>query len=139
MAKYVITDASVTYNSVDLSDHVESVEITMDSEDVDLTSMGDTSRTHAPGLRDDTVTVTYFQDFATGKVDATHAPLLGVAAGATLVVKPTSAAVSSTNPSYTATVVLLSYQPMAGTVGEASMTTVEYKCAEGSSLVRATA
>lgn len=139
MAKYVILDASVTYNSVDLSDHVESVEITMDSEDVDLTSMGDTSRTHAPGLRDDTVTVTYFQDFATGKVDATHAPLLGVAAGATLVVKPTSAAVSSTNPSYTMMAILLSYQPMAGTVGDSSMTTVEYKCAEGSSLVRATA
>lgn len=138
MAKYVMTDASVTYNSVDLSDHVESVEVNMDSEDVDITSMGNTSRAHTPGLRDDTVTVTYFQDFATGKVDATHYPLVGSAAGATLVVKPTSDAVSSTNPSYTMTGIVLTYQPMNGTVGEASKTTVEYKCAENSSIVRST-
>lgn len=139
MAITVLTNASVVYNSVDLSNHVRTVTLDMSAEDVDITAMGATSRTHAPGLRDDRVTVEYFQDFAAGSVDATHAPLLGVAAGASLVIKPTTAAVSATNPSYTMTAIILNYTPLDGTVGDASMITTEYVPAANSSLVRATA
>lgn len=139
MAKYIQTDVSLTYNSVDLSDHVESVEVTMNSDTVDLTAMGDTSRSYGLGLRDDTVSVTFYQDYAAGKVHATLSPLSGVSAGATMVIKPTSAPVSATNPSFTLTAILPEYSPISGGVGEASMTTVEFKCAEGSSIVIATA
>jgi len=138
MAITVLTDASVTYNSVNLSDHVESVEINMSAEDIDITAMGATSRTHAPGLRDDSVTINFFQDFATGKLDATISPLLGSSAGASLVIKPTSSSVSSTNPSYTMTAIVLDYKPLDGKVGAASQTQVVFKPAANSSLVRAT-
>lgn len=139
MAITVLTDVSVTVNSVDLSDHVESVEIDMSHEDVDITAMGATSRAHAPGLRDDRITLNFFQDFAASEVDQTLAPLLGVQAGTAVVVKPTSGAVSSTNPSYTMTGVLLTYMPLAGTVGDASQTSVEFVAAAGGSIVKATA
>jgi len=139
MAKTVLTNASVTYNSVDLSDHVESVEIDMSAEDVDITAMGATSREHAPGLRDDKATINFYQDYASGKVDATISPLVGNAAGATLVIKPTSSAVSSSNPSWTMTAIVLSYKPLDGKVGAASMTEVTFLPAAGSSFVRATA
>lgn len=138
MSITVLTNASVTYNSVDLSDHVESVEIDMSAEDVDITAMGATSRTHAPGLRDDKVVINYYQDFASNKVDATHSALLGVAAGATLIVKPTSGSPSTTNPSYTVTAIILNYKPLDGKVGGASMTEVTYLPAAGSSITRAT-
>lgn len=138
MAKTVLTNVSVTYNSVDLSDHVQSVTVQMNSEDVDLTAMGATSREHAPGLRDDRVTVTFFQDFAASKVDATISPLVGSAAGATLLIKPTSSSVSSTNPSYTMTAIVLTYQPLSGTVGDASTVDVEFLPAAGSFIARAT-
>lgn len=138
MAITVLTNASVTFASVDLSDHVESVEIDFAYDDVEITAMGATAKSYAPGLRDDKVTVNFYQDFATSKVDQTLNTYLGSASGATLVVKPDSGSVSSVNPSYTMTATLYSYQPVSGKVGEASMTSVEFRPAAGSSITRAT-
>lgn len=138
MAKYIVTNVSVVYNTVDLSDHVESAEITMEHETVDITSMGASARQWANGLRDDTITLNFFQDFASAKVHATISPLLGVDAGAVMVVKPVATAVSSTNPAFTATVICPSYTPLSGTVGDSSQTSIEFKCAAGSSIVVST-
>lgn len=138
MAITVLTDASVSYNSVDLSDHVESVEIDMSYDDVEVTAMGGTAHAYSPGLRQDRVTVNFYQDFAASEVDQTLNALLGDATGAALVVKPTSAAVSTTNPSYTMTATIYTYQPLSGSVGEASMTSVEFRPAAGGSITRAT-
>jgi hypothetical protein len=137
MAITVLTDVSVVYNTVDLSSNVESVEIDMTSEDVDITAMGATSRVHTPGLRDDKITINFFQNYAAAKVDATISPLVGSAAGATMVVKPTTSAVSSTNPSYTAIVAPFTYKPLSGQVGAASQTSVEFLCCAGGAIVRA--
>lgn len=135
MAKHVLTDASVVVNSVDLSDHVESVEVNIEKEDVDITSMGATAREHAGGLRNDSMTINFYQDFAANEVDATFWPLLS-STGFSVVVKPTSAAVSSTNPSFSATCLMFTYQPLAGAVGEANQTSIELQCS--GAIVRAT-
>lgn len=137
MAIHVLTTATLSYNSVDLSDHVRSVTVTMSSEDVDVTAMGATARAHAPGLRDDRVEVEFFQDFASAKVDQTIVAQQG-GSGASLVIKPTSASVSSTNPSYTMTAIPFDYTPIDGTVGDADTVTVVFLPAAGSSIVRAT-
>lgn len=138
MAITVLTNASVTFNSVDLSDHVESVEINQAYDDVEITAMGATAKSYSPGLRDDVVTVNFYQDFAASEVDQTLNTYLGDATGAALVIKPTSSAVSTVNPSYTMTATIYSYQPLSGKVGEASMTSVEFKPAAGSYIARAT-
>lgn len=139
MAIYVITDASVSVAGTDLSDHVESAEVSMSANDVDITAMGASARNHAPGLRDDKITLNMFQDFAASSVDDVLNALVGVAAGATVVVKPTSATVSATNPSYTMVGALLDYTPIGGKVGDASMTPVVFVPAQGSQITRATA
>lgn len=138
MAITVLTDAFVSVGGVNISDHVESVEVNMEAEDVDITAMGATARNHAPGLRNDSMTFNVFQDFASGEIDATFSPLVGSAAGTAVIVRPTSAATSSVNPAYSATMVLLGYQPLAGTVGEASQTSITMVCAQGSSISRVT-
>lgn len=138
MAIHVLTNASLVFNSIDLSDHVRSVTVTMSSEDVDITAMGATARAHTPGLRDDRVEVEFFQDYAASKVDQTLAGYVGNATGATLVVKPVATTVSSTNPSYTMTAILLDYQPLSGTVGDANTNNVTFVPAAGSSITRAT-
>ncbi len=125
MAKYVVTDATVTVNSVDLSDHVDSVEIQTNIDDVDITCMGASAHQHAPGLRADQITVNFLQDFASAKVNATLWPLLGNT-GFTVVVKPTSSSVSTTNPSFTATCCLFTYSPISGKVGDRSETSVQF-------------
>lgn len=135
MGIFNLRDASVVYNSVDISNHVRSVDVDMTSEDLDATAMGANSRAHVPGLRDDSFTLNVFNDHAVGSLDATFRAQLGVAAGVVCVVKPTSAGVSATNPAYTMTVVLLDYHPLNGEVGNLSQTEIRLVAAPASSIV----
>lgn len=123
MPKFVLTDASFTINAVDLSDHVESLTINYGMETPDQTSMQDITRRRLPGLIDWTVDVTMRSDFDAGEVDATLFPLVGGAAVA-IAIRPTSAAVSATNPEFQGNVLVGTYNPLAGTVGDTSNSTV---------------
>ena len=122
----VLTNAQVTVNGVDLSNHVDSVEVQTNVDDVDITAMGASAHQHAPGLRNDKITVNFLQDFAASSVGATLFPLLGNT-GFTVKVVPVNTTVSTTNPSYTATCVLFTYSPLSGKVGERSDTSVEFQ------------
>ncbi len=117
MAKFVLKDAFVSVNGVTLSDHVASVEVTMGAEDVPDTAMGASGVGRKPGLRDESFAVTWRQDFAAANVDATLAPLYTGGTLHTVEVRPTSAAVSATNPKYSGSCYLNEWSPIAGEVG----------------------
>ena len=138
MAITVMTGVSVTYNSVDISDHVESVEVKMSVDDVEITAMGATAHTYAPGLREDEITLNLFQDFAAAKIHQTVYPFVGSAAGAAMVIKPTTASVSTVNPSFTVTCSPYEYSALNGSVGEASQTSITFKPCAGSYIAVAT-
>jgi len=131
--------ATLSVNAVDLSDHVREITIDMSAEDLDATAMGALSKAHAVGLRDDKIEVTFLQDYAAAKVDATLAPLVGSSTPFTIVAKPSSAAVSASNPSYTLSALLFDYTPIDASVGEISLPKVGFLPAPGSSIVRAIA
>lgn len=116
MAVFVLTNASVTVNSVDLSAYVTSVTVDYQVDPVETTSMGATGHTFAAGLQSSSVQVNFNQDFAATKTEATLFTLVGTTTN--VVVKPTSAAVSATNPSYTVNGFLAGYTPVAGAVGD---------------------
>ena len=97
MAVYMGNDASVTINSVDLSDHVAQISFTETSAELDSTAMGDSNVTRIGGLKDGSATIEFHADFAASEVYATLNPLLGTTT--TVLVVPTSGAVSATNPS----------------------------------------
>lgn len=139
MAKIVLKDCSITIDAVDLSDHISSVTIETTFDEVDVTGFGSTYKEILQGLGDATITLSVFQDFAAASVDATLWPLSQSGEGFVVVVKPTSAAVSATNPSYTMTGVLLNYSPVAGAIGEASTTDVSIRNQSSTGLVRAVA
>ena len=136
MASFVLYDASVVVQSVDLSDHVRSVTIDAGQALQDDTAMGDTFQSNAAGLATWSVTIEFLQDFAASKVDATLQPRLGIGNTTTLVIKPTSGSVSGTNPSYSGTAILESYNPVSGSVGDQAMATATFQSA--SALTRAT-
>lgn len=117
MAAFVLTNAYLTVNTVDLSDHVISLEFPLEAEMVDETAMGDSARSFLAGLKNGTVTVNFQQDFASSKVDATLFPLLGAAAFA-LAIRPVNTTIAATNPEFQFNALLKSYPPVAGTVGE---------------------
>lgn len=124
MPKLVLTDVSVTVNSVNLSDHVASVTLSTEVAEVGTTAFGDTAQTRVGGLRDNSVQIDFHQDFAASNVEATIYPLLG--ATTTIVVKPLSSATSATNPSYTFSALVTSWTPIAGAVGELATASVTW-------------
>ena len=136
MATFVLYDASVSIGGVDLSDHVRSVTIDAGQNMADDTAMGDAFVSNTAGLATWSVSVEFLQDYASSKVDATLEPLLGIGNTAALVVKPTSGSVSSTNPSYSGTSILESYNPIGGSVGDQAMASATFQSA--SALTRAT-
>lgn len=138
MAVHMLWNASLTINSVDLSSKVRSITVTRNHEDLDATGMGSVARTHYPGLRDDSMEVEFFQDYAASSVEATIGGLLGNGTGTSIVVKPDTAAVGAANPSYTMTGFPLTHTPLSGTVGDMNMTNVTLVPAAGSSIVKAT-
>ena len=123
----------------DLSDHVQSIEVQMNVADIDVTAMGAVSQQHAPGLRDDRIIVTFFQDYAVSKVDAVVNPLVGSASGATVIAYANGVVASSTAPSYTCVMSPFTYSPLNGAVGTAFQTQVTFEPVQGSAgIVRGT-
>jgi|TARA_R100001594_G_scaffold15142_1_gene31890 hypothetical protein len=136
MAAFVMTNASVSIAGTDLSDHVRSVTIDASVNLVDDTAMGDVFQSNAAGLATWSITVELLQDYASSKTDAVLSQLMDIGDTAALVIKPVATSVSSTNPSYSGTGILESYNPVAGTVGDQAMATATF--ASASALTRAT-
>lgn len=135
MAKIILTDASITVNSVALSTLSNSVTLTYEKDSIEVTAFGDAGHKFTGGLQNNSCEMQLFQDFAASQTEATIYPLVGTPT--TVVIKPTSSAVGASNPSYTLTdCMLVSHTPVAGAVGEVAMTTLSFT---GGTLVKAVA
>jgi hypothetical protein len=122
---------------VDFSDHVSSVEVSMKKNSIDTTNFSGGGKEAVAGLKEDEFTIDFQQDFAAGEVDAILYPLYDDETEFTVTVRPTSSAVSASNPEYSATCILLEYQPLSGKVGELSDTKVKFPT-QRSGIARAT-
>ena len=123
MAVLALTDASITINSVARSSKANSVTLNYEIDSVEVTAFG-SNHNFIGGLQNNSIEIALMQDYATSQTEATIYPLVGT--NTTLVIKPTSGAVSATNPSYTITAFLASHTPVAGGVGELAMTTLSF-------------
>jgi len=126
MAITTLTDAYVSINGVNLSDHVQKVTLEDSRESVDITAMGATSKAVAKGLGDAKVTCDMYQDFAAGKVHATLQPLIASTTPFTVEVRATSAGRSPTNPAFVMSALLMNYAMLDGSVGDASVVSYEF-------------
>lgn len=126
MAISVLTDVHIIVNGVVLSDHSNEVTIEDTREPVDITAFGATNKAVTKGLGDGKVTIKMFQDFAAGKTHATLQPLLGSTTPVPVEVRPTSAARSATNPATLMQGLLMNYNMLQGSIGEASTITAEF-------------
>lgn len=139
MSKLVLTNAQVLVNAVDISNHVQSVTIESTRDEVDVTSMGDNNKEIVLGLGDVTFTVTVFNDYAVGSIDATMFPLHTTNTPFAVEVRPVNGARSTSNPGYTITALLPQYHPIAGSVGDAVTTDLVFRNAAQTGLQRQTA
>jgi hypothetical protein len=118
--------ASVVINStLDFSDQVQSVTFTRRVDQLEGTAMGDTARKFVSGLGNSECTITMYMSYAASETYADLKDLVGTTC--TLVVKPTSAAASSTNPGFTLTGAFLAELPVINaTMGELSTIDVTF-------------
>lgn len=126
MALIVFKNASVTINAVDLSDHVKSVEIKYSAESLENTAMGATFKGKQAGLKDWSMSVEFYQDYAAAQVDATLFSLVGAAPFA-IIVRPDAAVKGTANPEFTGNVLLPDYTPITGSVGELATVKVDFE------------
>lgn len=140
MPKFVLTNALVSVAGVDLSNNARSVTITTTRPEVDVTSFGDAFQSFVGGIPDATIEVEFFQNFDAAKVDATHWPLVNSNTTFAITVRAVNAAGSATNPTFVMNNALLlgDYQPIQGDVGSALTTTVTYRNAGTTGVVRHT-
>lgn len=125
MARIVLTNALVTVNAVDLSDLVASVTLNSSIDVVETTAFSSTAaRTRIGGLADNSISLEFHQDYASGEVEATIYPLLGTVT--TVTVKPVNSATSATNPLYTASALVSEWTPLNGAVGELATASVTW-------------
>jgi hypothetical protein len=115
MAKLVLTDANITLGTTDISANVASITLSSSAAEVETTAFGQGAVTRVGGLKDNSITLSIHNDYSA--IEGLVYPLIG--ATATIVVKPNgTAAASSANPSYTATVLVTEWTPVNGAVGE---------------------
>jgi hypothetical protein len=129
-----LSNPNVTINSVDLSDQCTAATITYTVEALENTAFGSTSRTYTSGLANNSITVTLYQSYASNETESSLFSLVGTTT--TLVLKPASGAVSTTNPSYTLTGAYLeSHTPINASLGELSTIDLTFT---GGTLAKAT-
>lgn len=117
MAKTVITSRYVSLNGTDISSSLSGASLELSVEEIDKTSLGSQGwREVAAGLKSGSVTLNFQQDFGASGVDATLYPLLGTEG--TVVIRPTSGTISSTNPAFSAVCLISQYTPVMGSVGD---------------------
>lgn len=126
MAVYAATDHKITVNGTNLSNVLQSATLDISSDELETTAFGGGWRTRVSGLKSGSVTLNFFQDFGASAVDTTLWGLFNGGSYATVVITPTSTAISATNPAYTAVCLVSQYQPFAASVGDIATLSVTW-------------
>lgn len=125
MAKYVVTATSVKLNGTDISGACARAELVINAAEVETTDFGSGGWTEIiGGLKSGQVTLDFHNDFGAGGVSALFQNLVGTIGTVELI--PNGTAVASTNPKYTAEVMVNSFTPISGAVGDLATFSVTF-------------
>jgi predicted secreted protein len=127
MAKFAATDYKITINGATFSTNLNSVELALSADDLETTAFGGEWRTRIAGLKSGSLTLNFMQDFGAASIDATLYPLFG--SNATVVISPTSSAIGTVNPGYSAVFLVNAYSPFASSVGDIATLSVTWPSA----------
>lgn len=144
MAKHVLRQAAlqvtVAGTAYNLSDHTSSVALEDTADEVDFTSFGASNyKEFGQGMKDATITATIFNDYAAANVDHVLNACYTSSTAFVVDVWPEGTTTSSTNPKFSLSSKLYTYNPIAGAVGDANTTDVTFRNAGTAGLTRATA
>ena len=119
--------ASVKIGAIDITDHVTSATLTQSSDELEITSLGDSARKYVSGLQTGTLDLEFLNDFAAANVCATLQTAIYTTVVAKLVPGP-GTTISATNPLYTVSILINNLTPIAGAAGEMSSSSLSFTC-----------
>lgn len=119
MAVFLNNKVGVKINSVDLSDHVTSITLNRNFDELEVTAMGDTSHRFVKGLEASSVTISFLNDTASQSVLQTLQATWGTTVPVVLL-QDKGTAVSATNPLYTFSVLVNKTTDINGATGDLS-------------------
>jgi hypothetical protein len=117
MAVFMSNLVGVKVNTVDLSDHVTSVTLNRNFDELEVTAMGDSGHKFVKGLEASSITIDFLNDTATASVLQTLQAAWGTNVTVVLL-QSKGTAVSATNPLYTATCLINNTTDINGAVGD---------------------
>ena len=116
---------------VDLTNHVQSITINRNFDELEVTAMGSSGRQYVAGLEVSTIAVDFLNDDSTGSVMQTLNALVGTQAAfkicqTTVAGTPSTATISAQNPLYSGLVLVNKLTPIAGKVGDIAMQSLTF-------------
>ena len=122
-AGFKISTDGTTY--VDLTDHVTSLTINKQDDELDVTAMGAGGHTFIAGLESSTLSVDFLNDDATASVMQTLNTLVGTNAKFK-VIQTTGSAVAAANPMYSGLILVNKLTPVAGKIGDVAVQSLTF-------------
>ena len=123
MARTVLTNAYVKIAGVNFSDYIASIEFSDEAEEIETTAFGQTGRTRVGGLRDQSVSLDFHQNFDPSEVDDTIGALVGGTAA--IEFAPKGTAIGTANPKFSGSVLITEWG-FGGGVGELATVSVTW-------------
>jgi len=127
MAIFLNNKVGLKLATINLSDHVTAFTLNRQSDQIEVTAMGDTAHKFVTGLSADSLTVSFLNDTAASNVLAT----LQAAYGTTIAwqaIQDSSAAISATNLLYSGTILVDNLTDINGAVGDEGMMDLTFTC-----------
>jgi len=125
MPAFAMTDCYVALNGTDRSQHIKSVTLNVEVNELDSTDFADAGWTvPIAGLKSGSLALTFNQDVAASQIDAVMWPLFGTTV--IFEVRATNASVGASNPKYTGSVLVNAWNPLDGSVGDLAEVSVTY-------------
>ena len=124
LANSVVEIGATSASTTDITDQVTAVTVNFVVEALEDTAFGSTARTNTAGLQNNSASITLYASYAATESYATLSALVGTKCF--LRVKPTSAALSATNPGFELSSTFLSALPVVNSnLGELAVYEIE--------------
>jgi hypothetical protein len=121
-----LSNPTVLIGTVDVTQNTSAASLEIGYDSLESTTFGDTGHRFVSGLQMVNVTLTMFQNYGAGEIEATLFDVVGDGT-TTLVISPAGSTESASNPEYTiSNAMMSSFTPIVTTVGELSQVSVTF-------------
>jgi hypothetical protein len=122
MAIFMGNKVAVIVGTTTITDHVSTVSLTREIDQVEITAMSDNIQNMIGGVERPTLGLELYNDFAASSVNSLFEDALGTKLNIKLI--PVAGTVTATNPSYTMSCLISSWTPVNGAIDSVASVSV---------------